>query len=178
MKRKTAKEILMDSFLELAEKKNVEKITIKAIADNCGYSTATFYRHYSDKYDLIARCYAEQMGEIMKGFEREGYTWKDAYIASAEYYLSNKQYLTNLFRHTTGLDSFIKNMTEINFNVYKHYYQEQFPEQQLDQKNWMKIRLFCHGASRLVSEWILDDIPLSSEEMGEILMESFPIPLP
>lgn len=54
MKRKTAKEILTASFQELAEKKSVDKITIQEIVDNCGYSPATFYRNFKDKYDLIA----------------------------------------------------------------------------------------------------------------------------
>ena len=54
MKRKTAKEILADSFRELAGTKAIDKITVKDITDNCGYSTATFYRQFTDKYDLIA----------------------------------------------------------------------------------------------------------------------------
>ena len=36
MKRKTAKEILADSFRELAEKKPVDKITVPEIVENCG----------------------------------------------------------------------------------------------------------------------------------------------
>ena len=178
MKRKSTEEILMESFLELAEKNSVEKISTKEIANNCGYSTATFYRHYSDKYDLIARCYTEQMGEIMKGFDKDDFSWEDAYFASTEYYLDNRQYLANLFRHTSGLDSFVRNMTEINCRVYEQYLQNHFPNWRLDEKTKMKIRLFCHGASRLVSEWILDNNPISSKEMAEILMESFPIELP
>ena len=36
MKRKTAKEILSDSFRELAQVKPVDRITVKDITDNCG----------------------------------------------------------------------------------------------------------------------------------------------
>jgi len=54
MRRKTAKEILAESFRELAESKSVDKITVRDITQNCGYSAATFYRHFQDKYDLIA----------------------------------------------------------------------------------------------------------------------------
>ena len=54
MKRKTSKEILAESFREVAEKKNIDKITVKDITDNCGYSPATFYRQSADKYALIA----------------------------------------------------------------------------------------------------------------------------
>lgn len=49
MNRKTTKEILADSFREIAEKKSVDKITIQEIVDNCEYSPATFYRHFKDK---------------------------------------------------------------------------------------------------------------------------------
>ena len=38
MKRKTTKEILAESFRELAENRPVDKITIKEIVDNCDYS--------------------------------------------------------------------------------------------------------------------------------------------
>ncbi|WP_026528557.1 hypothetical protein [Butyrivibrio sp. VCD2006] len=42
MKRKTSKKILAESFREVAESKNIDKITVKDITDNCGYSPATF----------------------------------------------------------------------------------------------------------------------------------------
>ena len=67
MKRKTAKEILAESFQELAAGKDIDKITVKDITDNCGYSPATFYRQFKDKYDLIAW----EFPEIYEVFSRE-----------------------------------------------------------------------------------------------------------
>ncbi len=52
MKRKTTKEILAESFRELAENHPVNKITIQEIVDNCGFSPATFYRHFRDNDHL------------------------------------------------------------------------------------------------------------------------------
>ncbi|MBQ7669567.1 MAG: TetR family transcriptional regulator, partial [Clostridia bacterium] len=46
--------MLAQAFREVAESKNIDKITIQDIVDNCGYSPATFYRNFKDKYDLIA----------------------------------------------------------------------------------------------------------------------------
>ena len=65
MKRKTAKEILTDSFREIAALKSVDKITIQEIVDNCGYSSATFYRYFKDKYDLIAWEHTRSVAEIV-----------------------------------------------------------------------------------------------------------------
>lgn len=41
MKRKTAREILAESFRELAASKPVDKITVPNIIENCGYSKTT-----------------------------------------------------------------------------------------------------------------------------------------
>lgn len=43
MKRKTSREILVDSFHELAEKKPVNQIAIREIAGNCRYSPALIH---------------------------------------------------------------------------------------------------------------------------------------
>ena len=177
MKKKTAKEILAESFRELAETNRVEKITIKDITDNCGYSPATFYRHFTDKYDLIAWDYAQQMFEIMSHFGEEDYSWKQAYTDNVVYYQNNQVYLRNLLRHTSGYDSFVRSMTEVNFQVYVDYLKEHNPEQ-LTEKNKMKIRLFCHGASSLAGEWILGNFKASAEELVAVMEESFPFQLP
>lgn len=60
MRRKTTKEILAESLRELAQETNIERITVKEIADNCGYSTSTFYRQFKDKYELIIWDYLRQ----------------------------------------------------------------------------------------------------------------------
>ena len=54
MKRKTTKEILAESFMELMTTKPVSKITIIDIVENCGMTKPTFYRYFKDKYDLMA----------------------------------------------------------------------------------------------------------------------------
>ena len=59
MKRKTAREILAESFRELAGSKPVDRITVPEIIENCGYSKTTFYRLFKDKYDLMAWDYGQ-----------------------------------------------------------------------------------------------------------------------
>lgn len=76
MKRKTAKEILTASFQELATLKSIDKITIQDIVDNCGYSPATFYRHFKDKYDLIAWEHTRAVAEIVDQTDGDDYQWK------------------------------------------------------------------------------------------------------
>ena len=96
MKRNTAKEILAESFHELANSKNIDKITIQDIVDNCGYSPATFYRNFKDKYDLIVWEHTRGVAKIMGTIDNY-HTWKQAMIDAAEWYNTEKVYLANLF---------------------------------------------------------------------------------
>ena len=107
MKRKTAKEILAESFYEVSQTKGIDKITVKDITTNCGYSPATFYRHFRDKYDLIAWAYSRAVSDITDRVGIEGYTWSEAMLDSARLFLQEKNYLSNLLLHTSGHDAFI-----------------------------------------------------------------------
>lgn len=101
MKRKTPKEILSASFQELAAVKSIDKITIQEIVDNCGYSPATFYRYFKDKYDLIAWEYARSVAAIVDQTSAANYPWKQTFYDGARMYQANKDYLVNLRKLTS-----------------------------------------------------------------------------
>ena len=90
MKRKTTKEILTESFREIAEMKPINKITVRDITDNCGYSPATFYRHFKDKYELIACDYVTRIEEITAKVGTDDYKWSDTLYDGMRYFEENK----------------------------------------------------------------------------------------
>lgn len=50
---KKTQRALMDSFLGLLKTKNFSQITVQDLCDRAMVRRSTFYRHYSDKYDLL-----------------------------------------------------------------------------------------------------------------------------
>lgn len=177
MKRKTAKEILADSFRELAETKNIDKITVQDVIKNCGYSTATFYRQFKDKYDLIAWDYSRRLGELMHRLDQEGYEWKDISIDGARFYAEQKEYLSNLLLHTSGYDSFVRYMTEIHIKALSERMKKAAGKDSLDELTRMYIGLYCHGTIGITCAWILGEYNASSEELSEVYEYSLPEPL-
>ncbi len=174
MKRKTAKEILADSFRELAETKAIDKITIKEITDNCGYSSATFYRQFKDKYDLIAWAYTLDLERIIDQIEFDETSWKQTLIDAANYYSDHKEYLANLFLHTSGYDSFIHNMTEIHYNCLRKQILKSSHLEKLDEKTDMSIRVYVLGTVRLSCEWILGQYTADAMTLAEVYEISLP----
>ncbi len=176
MKRKTAKEILTESFRELARNKSIDKITIQEIADNCGYSPATFYRNFKDKYDLIAWDHTRGVAEIM-GQIGDSYTWKQTLIDGAKWFYAEREYLANLFQHTTGHDSFVRYMTEINCSALKNQILAAGKKESLTPQEELYVRIYCLGTVSLTCEWILGKHEAAPNEIAAIYENSLPIPL-
>ena len=177
MKRKTAKEILADSFQELAAVKSIDKITIQEIVDNCGYSHATFYRNFKDKYDLIAWEYARAVAQIVNQTGSDDYLWKQTLFDGARLYNENKEYLANLLQHTSGYDSFTRYMAEINCSALEKYILSVNGNQKLTHEEIMYVKLYCHGFVGLACEWILGQIHTTMEEIAKVYEQSVPEPL-
>ena len=70
---KKTKRLIRNTFLELAQKKPIEKITIRELAEKAEISKPTFYAHYDTIYDLLDELEDEVINNIsgnMDGFER------------------------------------------------------------------------------------------------------------
>ena len=177
MKRKTAKEILTASFQELAAGKSIDKITIQEIADNCGYSSATFYRNFKDKYDLIAWEHTRAVAGIMDQIGADDYVWKQTLYDGARLYYENKDYLVNLLKHTSGHDYFMRYMAEINCAALEKYILSVNGNRKLTQEEMMCVKIYCFGLVGLACEWIMGQIDTTIEEIANIYEQSIPEPL-
>ena len=177
MKRKTTKEILTESFRELAESKSIDRITVQEIVDNCDYSTATFYRHFRDKYDLIAWDYARKAEEIMAQLITDDTRWNQTLMDWAEFFQTEKEYLANLFLHTSGHDSFIQYMTEIHYRAFTKHLRAVSRRDELDEKTSLLARTYCLGTVYLSCEWITGKYDVTPDELAAIYGNALPQPL-
>ena len=177
MKRKTARELFVDSFHELAQTRSFDRITVREIAEKCGYFTATFYRNFMDKYDLIVWDYARGIEQLMSRIGINGYTWRQALVDYLRIVQENRGYLANILRHTSGHDSFIHYMTDIHCKEAMNHIRKSAGTTPLDPKIEMYVRLYCMGSVSLSAEWILGQTEVSPEEFAEVCAQSLPPPM-
>ncbi|PYI50986.1 TetR/AcrR family transcriptional regulator [Paenibacillus flagellatus] len=57
---------IRDALVELIEEKGFEAMTVKDITTRARINRGTFYAHYLDKYDLMAKCEEEIMVRLSK----------------------------------------------------------------------------------------------------------------
>ena len=174
MKRKTTKEILAESFKELSQTKPISKITIADITENCSMTSPTFYRHFKDKYDLIAWIYVMMVQDNLAKIGHDGYLWKDTLLDGLRYYAEDRKYMINALKHTSGRDSFINQMTKMNIGYITDEVKKKEGIKSISEEFIVMIKIYCYGTGQYLCEWLMDREPASCEEVASVMEACIP----
>src|SRR5690348_1078975 len=68
--RRTHK-LLQEAMIALIAERGFDAITVGDIADRAMVNRATFYRHYEDKYDLVAKIFEETANELIDNMKSQ-----------------------------------------------------------------------------------------------------------
>jgi len=60
------KNMITDTYLQLLERRNIDKITVKDLVDACGISRQTFYYHFRDIFEVIDWSFERKMQQVLK----------------------------------------------------------------------------------------------------------------
>ena len=166
---KNTKEILSNSFLELAESKRVDKITIKEISQNCGMSSPTFYNHFTDKYDLMLWTYTEFVTKVHDEFiedELDKMKWGDVLKKSFVFQWEHKGFMLSAMKYTAGQVSFKALITKHSIHDFLEMLEHR-KKASLSDNEIFVAKLYIHGISEMNSERILSEDPMGLEEFCE-----------
>ena len=177
MQRKTTRELLGDSFRELARQKPIHKITIANITENCGLTQPTFYNHFRDKYDLMAWLYISDSQRIMKQIGQDGYQWRDTLLEGMTYFAEHRSELLNAFTHTSGREAFLGYMMRINTDLLCTEVRKKLMTENIPEDILMMIKIYCYGTVSYICEWVADNMPVAPEIVADAMERSLPDPL-
>ena len=76
--------------------KDLDKITISDITNDCGINRQTFYYHFKDIYDLLEWIFAN---EVVKKIEKETTikNWQENFKYVLDYMLENKKFIIKTY---------------------------------------------------------------------------------
>ena len=177
MKRKTTKELLAESFQELAQNKRIDKITITEITQNCGMSQPTFYNHFKDKYDLIVWIHTAHVSQVMGRIDGKSYLWRDTLLDGARYYDENRACIKYAMKHTSGQDSFIEYVRRSNTEFLKAEVQKKLMTEHIPDEIMGMIEVYVYGTVQYMLRWLMNDEHKTPEQLPDIWEKSLPEPL-
>ncbi|MCM1387661.1 MAG: hypothetical protein NC231_10050 [Bacillus sp. (in: Bacteria)] len=118
---------IINAFLELRSKKEIEKITVKELCERAMINKSTFYSHYADIYDLSEYLENQLASEIIDGLEHPEYVFTRPKEFNEELfcaYLSRENLIHTLFsgsRSSQLLYRIEKSLKEIIFKMRPDY---------------------------------------------------------
>ncbi|KAB2443663.1 TetR/AcrR family transcriptional regulator [Bacillus luti] len=98
--------LIMDSFIQLSMRKDFKDITIKDITTEATVNRATFYYHFTDKYDLLEKTLKEN---LMKNVIHE----------IAEHVEINETTIINIFLSVTKFQNNLSSQCQRSFNSFQ-----------------------------------------------------------
>ena len=60
------KQVIAQAYADLIAKKNIDRVTVKDVAEACGITRQTFYYHFQDLLDVIEWSIRHQTEKIVK----------------------------------------------------------------------------------------------------------------
>ena len=88
------KKALAVSLKKLLSRKELSKITIANITDECGVNRQTFYYHFKDIYDLLEWIYKN---EVIDEIDNKDEDWQQRFLYIFKYVLKNKEFVKNTY---------------------------------------------------------------------------------
>ena len=174
MKRKTTKEIIADSFMELAVSKAINRISIVDIVGNCSLTKPTFYRYFKDKYDLISWIYAREAQANVDKIGEGGYLWQDTILDGLRFYEKNRKFMVNALKHTNGRDSFINQVNEADIAFITAQIGKKLGGKKVPDDLVRMVRIYCYGTGQYLCDWLMDSKPVSAEEVAVAMKACIP----
>jgi len=168
---KLIKEKIASTLEKLLETKSFEKITVQNIVDESGISKSTFYRHFSDKYDVMLYEFSSKLNENANiYFSNHGHLLSES-CKDFSSFLYNKKNLFSKVIKVEGQNSFEKTFTKIFYKISLRLFDG---KKELSQKEKDLNLLYCIGSAGFLCQWAANGFKESPEYVASITYESYP----
>lgn len=163
------KQIIQQTFFALLKEKDLNKITVKEIAEKADINRGTFYRYYTDVLDLYNKIQTSYIQTVKQEFSESD---------------------LNLEKSLTTLLNFVKKDEGLQILVLKSSQSDKFTEQvllsvkNLSLQNFalnfsqaspfeleLSFAFFTSGAISLIKYWLEEDIDYPIEKIVQLLIQ-------
>ena len=150
------KKALAQSLKKIMATKEVNKVTINDITEDCGVNRQTFYYHFTDIYDLLEWIYKNEVIEKIEKIESGNLseTWQNGFLYDFEYILENKKFVHNTY-NSVSRETLLKFIYKQTNNLITKVIEEKSKNISINESNKKFISNFYKYAFvGVVQDWI------------------------
>jgi len=168
---KNTKQNLIEGFEALIKTKSFDDITITDITNYCGVARSTFYKYFTDKYDIMIYKYQTALDEI-HATQTSVNEWRENTKKGVFYLAEHRDYFLKIIDY--------KGQNSVYDFLYKYSYQ--FTYRILCQNRNIKtlpefenetLKIYLTGTTNYLLNW-LKNMHIKPEVMAELLCNCMP----
>ena len=146
------KNALATALKKLLSKKELSKITISNITEECGVNRQTFYYHFKDIYDLLEWIFTNEVIEEIDNEIEEN--WQQKFIYIFEYVIQNKEFIKNVYS-SGSKEYFLKFAYKQTNLLIINFIEKEYKDKKIKEENKKFIANFYkYGFVGVMEEWI------------------------
>lgn len=165
------KKALAETLKKLGLKKDLNKISVSEIVNDCGVNRQTFYYHFSDKYDLLRWIYETEIFDpLMDNLSFDN--WEGKMIVALKTIKRMSQFFTNTIRSS---NSFFENYLQKTLEkVFVGAIEDLDPNNETSEKEKeLYAKFLTFGVSGVIVDWVLNGAKEKEEKLVSDLKKMF-----
>ena len=166
MAKQYTKNLIREIFIEMLNKKPLDKITVTDIAEKCEVNRNTFYYHYKDIYEILSEIFQTELQKVIDEYN-DTLSWEESFLLAAEFSLENKKAIYHIYNsiRREELEDYIYN---VSGNIMTRYVQKKSEDIPAAEGDKNLIATFYQSA---LTEMVLRWIEGGMEEDTEIIIK-------
>ena len=167
-------------MFKLLSKKRIEHIRLNELLSEASVSKSTFYRLFTDKYDLMNQCYVLTASKVLNSVS-DRMSLLEMFEKQFEYFYENRNFFQNAFKISEESDAVSTYITAFTMRFYMETIKEKSGMSVLPHNIQRTIQFTCSGSVSILKEWIeggcktnyLDEAHLQYELVPDVIKKYF-----
>lgn len=162
--------VIKNSFINLLKKQPVNKITVKDVCEIAEINRATFYKHYTDCFDLLTQIENEMIAELNQLVEelpRKNHT--DIFIQMFNKIKEDGELYITLASEN-GDKTFPNKILALCYERIYASFESQFPRMPKHKREWLYY-FSASGCSGILTHWISTGMKEDTKELSEYVSQ-------
>jgi len=157
------RQILLDAVKTLLEKHQFDDITVQDILNEAGVSRGTFYKYFTDKYDIVNTYFKDHISKEMI-CKYNGENYDEICLKIYNFIKENKKFYKNVISYT-GQDSFCDFLCKYNLYAYIYCYKEIMHSDELSEEAEFKLDMIAQYSVLCIKKWVETDCSIPIETL-------------
>lgn len=167
------RDIIINSSFELFAEKKFSEISVQDIIDRARCSRFSFYKYFTDKYELMHLYYRSYVNDLLVN-HYDGSNFVKVQAEIFQFIKDNESFFANV-KDFNGPDSFWSFLTRYSTDFFTSVKCENHAQDRLNEEERIEMRFIVDGAVSVFRAYVeLPGVTLSPLQISELLCRHYP----